>query len=116
MSMFFLDTGYVLALELANDQNHPVVLAHWRRLMDTSPSLVTTSFILDEIATFLNNRGFHEKAVEVGNRILHSAAVEFIHMDAELFDAAWQYLIGHQDKRYSLTDCISFVERNSLLS
>jgi uncharacterized protein len=98
-----------LALELTNDQNHAAVLAHWRQLVGSAPSLVITSFVLDEIATFLNTRGFHEKAVEVGERILQSSAVEFIHVDAELFAAAWQYFAGHKDKRYSLTDCVSFV-------
>jgi len=88
MSKFFLDTGYVLALELTNDQNHAAVLAHWRQVAGSSPSLVTTSFVLDEIATFLNARGFHDKAVEVGDRIIQSATVELIHVGEELFAAA----------------------------
>ena len=31
MNQVSLDTGYVLALELANDQNHRLVVDHWRR-------------------------------------------------------------------------------------
>lgn len=49
MKQAFLDTGYVLALELANDQNHRPVMEHWRRLTGGLPSLVTTSYVFDEI-------------------------------------------------------------------
>ena len=30
MSHFFLDTSYLLALELLDDQNHAVAIEHWR--------------------------------------------------------------------------------------
>jgi predicted nucleic acid-binding protein len=52
MNQVFLDTGYVLALELANDQNHRLVTDHWRRLGDGLPPLVTTSYVFSEIVTF----------------------------------------------------------------
>ncbi len=32
MKSIFLDTGYLLALELSNDQNHRAALKHWRSL------------------------------------------------------------------------------------
>jgi len=114
MNQVFLDTGYVLALELANDQNHRLVTDHWRHLGDGLPSLVTTSYVFDEIVTFFNSRGHHEKAVEVGNRLLQSTMVELIQVDEELLQLGWRYLVGHQDKRYSLTDCLSFVVMNRL--
>ena len=116
MNRYFLDTGYVLALELANDQNHQRVSTHWRQIVSLSPRLVTTSFVFNEVVTFLNSRGYHEKAVEVGDRIFGSESVEFIHLDVNLFAAAWQYLKRYKDKRYSLTDCASFVvmERRGL--
>jgi len=109
MNQVFLDTGYVLALELANDQNHRLVTDHWRRLVGALPLLVTTSYVFDEVVTFFNSRGHHEKAVEVGNRLLQSAAIEMIHVDEELLERGWHYLARHQDKRFSLTDCLSFV-------
>jgi predicted nucleic acid-binding protein len=114
MNQVFLDTGYVLALELANDQNHRSVSDHWRRLAGGLPSLVTTSYVFDEIVTFFNSRGHHEKAVEVGNNLLHSSAIEMIHVNEELLELGWQYLARHQDKRYSLTDCVSFVVMKQL--
>jgi len=114
MNQVFLDTGYVLALELASDQSHRPVTDHWRGLGDGLPSLVTTSYVFDEIVTFFNRRGHHEKAVEIGNNLLQSATVEMIHVDEELFQLGWRYLVRHQDKRYSLTDCLSFIVMNRL--
>jgi predicted nucleic acid-binding protein len=109
MKPVFLDTGYILALELANDQHHRTAITHWRSFRTRLPALVTTSYVFDEIVTFLNSRGFHEKAVEVGNRLIHSPSVDLVYVDDGLFHTAWAYLQAHQDKTYSLTDCLSFV-------
>lgn len=109
MSPIFLDTGYVLALELANDQNHQAASKHWQQLAGAPPSMITTSYVFGEIVTFFNSRGYHRKASQLGGSLLQSAAVELIHVDESLFSQGWEYLCRHQDKRYSLTDCVSFV-------
>ena len=109
MNTVFVDTGYVLALELSNDQNHRAASKHWRGLRKRLPPLVTTSYVFDEVVTYFNGRGYHAKAVEVGNRLLTSPSVQFVQVDEELFREGWHYFQQHQDKDYSLTDCISFV-------
>ena len=57
MAVAFLDTSYLLALEIENDQNHQLAARHWRRVTKSLPQLVTTSFVLDEVVTFFNSRG-----------------------------------------------------------
>ena len=109
MSRAFLDTSYLLALEFARDQNHTAAELHWQKILQSSPSLVTTSYIFDEVVTYLNSRGHHTRAIRVGNSLLASGSVELIHVDHALFYEGWQYFQQHQDKDYSLTDCISFV-------
>jgi predicted nucleic acid-binding protein len=47
--------------------------------------------------------------VQAGERLLRSPSVELVHVDEDLFRRGFDYLGRHQDKRYSLTDCISFV-------
>ena len=69
MAVVFLDTSYLLALEIAGDQNHQAAIRHWRRVTKSLPQLVTTSFILDEVVTFFNSRNQHVKASEIGNRL-----------------------------------------------
>jgi predicted nucleic acid-binding protein len=110
MKSAFLDTSYLLALELANDQQHEVVLQHWQYVIaEGLPRLVTTSYILSEVVTYLNSRDQHAKAVSIGNMLLQSNAVDLIHVDAALFEEAWEYFQRHEDKTYSLTDCVSFI-------
>jgi len=59
--------------------------------------------------TYLNNLRLHSKAVELGNDLLRSRRVDLIQVNEELFYEAWDYFQKHKDKRYSLTDCVSFV-------
>lgn len=109
MTSVFLDTGYIIALEAADDQHHDAASRHWRNLTKLLPPLVTTSYILDEVATFFNSRNRHAKAVDVGNRLMRSFSVQLVHVDEVLFYEAWQYFTKYTDKAYSLTDCVSFV-------
>lgn len=109
MTTVFIDTSYLLALELAKDQNHLIASRHWKELQPDVPRLVTTSYVFDETVTFFNSRGYHARAKKIGNSLLHSALVQFIHVDQELFEQGWQYFQKFQDKAYSLTDCISFI-------
>lgn len=105
----FLDTSYILALELSRDQNHSRAQAHWGRVLSAVPRLLTTSFVVDEAVTFLNHRGHHAHAVELGERLLGSGVVQVLHVDEALFREGLSFLKRHSDKRFSLTDCISFV-------
>ncbi|RMF83141.1 MAG: PIN domain-containing protein [Nitrospinota bacterium] len=109
MNAVFVDTGYLLALEIANDQYHQAAVEHWQRVTAALPSLVTTSYVFDEVVTFFNSRGYHAKAVQVGSSLLHSPSTQLIHVDEALFYEGWAYFLRHHDKDYSFTDCISFV-------
>jgi uncharacterized protein len=108
MRRLFLDTGYLIALEAADDQFHKVALRHWNGLSSHLPLLVTTDYVFDEVVTFFNSRNRHTKAVEIGNLLLESPSINLIHIDETLFRQAWRYFIEHSDKSYSLTDCASF--------
>lgn len=109
MKIFFVDTSYWLALELTDDQYHRRALAHWQNLANSPFQIVTTSYVFDETITHLNNSGHHRKAVEVGENILFSPTIELLHVDEDLFFEGWEFFQKHQDKSYSLTDCISFI-------
>ena len=109
MPKIFVDMGYFLALEIADDDNHTAATNHWRQLTRIPQDLFTTSYIFDEVVTFLNSRGAHAKAVQIGNRLLASTSIRLIYVDDTIFQSAWEYFRRHQDKRYSFTDCTSFI-------
>lgn len=108
-NIYFLDTSYILALEIKNEEANQRVLQNWATLAISKPFLVTTTYIFDEIVTFLNSRNLHYKAVEIGNRLLESSDIELIEINQTLFNDGWQYFQKYKDKSYSFTDCLSFV-------
>lgn len=109
MTAYFLDTGFLIALEAADDQHHAAAIAAWRDIRKTRVRLVTTFYVFDEAVTFFNNRGHHAKAVEIGETLLASRVVSLVHVDEATFTQAWAEFVRYSDKRYSLTDCASFV-------
>jgi predicted nucleic acid-binding protein len=111
MNIYFIDTGYLIALEVANDQYHKIAKPHWDSLEKESQQtkFVTTSYIFDEAITFFKNRNRHQEAIKIGNLFLQNPVVEFIHVDKDLFYKGWEYLQKYEDKKYSFTDCVSFI-------
>ena len=69
MTAYFLDTGFLIALEAADDQHHAAAIAAWREIRKRRVAFVTTSYVFDEVVTFFNNRGHHAKAVALRSRI-----------------------------------------------
>ncbi len=112
MKKLFIDTGFLIALETSDDQYHQSAQKYWQELIQSKPHFIATSYILDEVVTFFNSRNRHSKAVEIGNSLLNSPSVNMIHIDKALFYEGWHYFKNHSDKKYSLTDCISFVIMN----
>jgi uncharacterized protein len=114
-NIYFLDTSYIVALEIKNEDVHSRVLDHWLSLVDQKSQLVTTTYIFDEVVTLLNSRKLHSKAVEVGTLLLESPDVLLVEIDKVIFEKGWQDFKRYKDKSFSLTDCLSFVvmqERN----
>jgi len=110
MTSLFLDASYLIAVENADDQHHKTASRHWRDLLKSSPRpLVTSSYVLVEVVTLLNNRRLHSKTVELGNNLLSSRLFNIVHVDEEMFYEGWNYFQKYKDKTYSLTDCVSFV-------
>ena len=109
----FVDTGYLIALEDADDGNQPAATMHQGGLPRT-PTLTTTSYVADEVVTFFNVRGQHAKAVELGEMLLSSPSVRTIHVGEDLLRRGLGLLQERPDKRYSLTDCVSFVAMREL--
>ncbi len=109
MKKLFVDASYWIALELTDDQNHSFAQSHWHSLDLADTHLITTTYVLDEAVTFLNSRNAHRNAVGLGESILLSPRIDLIHIDEDLFFEGWASFKKYKDKRFSLTDCISFV-------
>ncbi len=57
----FLDTSFVIALEMARDSQHKAAAEYWRDYVKNPQPLVTTDMVFSEIVTFFNARGLHDE-------------------------------------------------------
>jgi predicted nucleic acid-binding protein len=115
--VIFLDTGFLYALVNKRDENHDRVLAVMREYRDRDVRKVglTTNHVVEETITLIKASGHrdpglaHDAAVVVGRKLYAGLFGQIHHVTENEERAAFEYLARHRDKRYSLTDCISFV-------
>lgn len=105
----FLDTAYVNALVNTRDQWHDAAVDWERKLSLDRRRLVTTEFVLVEIADGLAAIRFRGQAARVIAALQASPLLEIISASRELFMAALEMYRGRPDKDWGLTDCASFV-------
>jgi predicted nucleic acid-binding protein len=108
----FLDTAYIYALVNTRDQWHQSALGWQRSLAADHRRLITTQFILMEVADGLATVRFRDQAARIIAVLQSSPEVEVIPASSHLFAAALQLYQGRGDKDWGLTDCSSFVTMN----
>jgi predicted nucleic acid-binding protein len=109
VSPIFLDTAYVNALVNTRDQWHGAAVRWERRLAEDRRRLLTTEFVLIEIADGLAVVRFRGHAARVIALLQQSPLVEIIPASSELFGGALALYQRRGDKDWGLTDCSSFV-------
>ena len=106
---FFLDTAYVLALANRADQWHPGA-AEWRAwLTRRRYPVVTTEYILAEIADGLAAVRLRPRAVRFIDLLLADPRVDVVPASSVLFTEAFMLYRTRPDQGWGLTDCASFV-------
>ena len=105
----FLDTAYVNALVNTRDQWHGAAIRWERQLASERRRLITTEFVLVEIADGLARVSFRLQAAQLIAALQVSALVEIIPATSVLFAAALELYRNRPDKDWGLTDCASFV-------
>ncbi len=105
----FIDTAFVHALISPNDQWHKKAV-EWQLKIEAEQSpLVTTEFILAEIADGLAAINYRQAASQVIRILQTNAFVKIVPASSELFTKALTLYEQRQDKSWGLTDCASFV-------
>ena len=105
-SKVFLDTVYILALTNRRDQYHLQASSLVSQYAGY-PMLVTDAVLL-EVGNALA-RSHRQEAVAAIEQFLSSDDVEVVRLTPGLFDQGLTLYKTHQDKTWSLVDCISFV-------
>jgi len=105
MTEVFADSFYYLALLNASDRFHAAAVAATQSLR--SP-LLTTSWILTEVADAMSAPAVRHRAHRLLQRIAADPNTRLIAASPEWYDRGLALYRARPDKSWSLTDCISF--------
>lgn len=106
MRLVFVDTSAFIALYDPRDEEHSRAVRALEELLDSGVRLVTTNFIFDEAITWFRKEA--ESRERVGRAILESAFVDYVRLEEEDEERAWQLCLKLRDKPFSFTDLTSF--------
>ncbi len=102
----FADTVFWVALVVRADQFHSRAQT-WSQLV--AGRLVTTDAVLTETANTLSRPDWRRFAIGLIDHILRRTDVEVVRTSPDLWDRAWELYRQRLDKRWGLTDCLSFL-------
>ncbi len=113
--MIFVDSSAWIALLDQRDGFHRQARSFQAELArGVHGRLVTTDYILDESVTHLRLHAGVEAIHRFRTILEGSQSVQIVWTAANRFWSAWDLLANRDDKRWSLTDCLSFVTMESL--
>ncbi len=102
----FIDTSAFFALVDRTDRFHDLAV----RFVESNQQFLTTSnLVAQETVTLIRMRLGHEQAVKAGKRLFEQEMVPLIRVTPADERKAWELLKRYADKRFSFTDCTSFV-------
>ncbi len=104
--VWFVDTGYGVALVHRRDQLHERARALSAGLRTP---LVTTEAVLIEVGNSLARASLRALAVALVTSLRANPNVEIVSVTPELFTRAFALYAARPDKDWGLTDCVSFV-------
>ncbi|HLX70366.1 MAG TPA: PIN domain-containing protein [Verrucomicrobiae bacterium] len=112
MNVVFADAFYFIARLNRRDQHHERVLKFSREFR---AQILTSDWVLMEVADALAESESRSRVREFIFHLRQFPACEIVPASRELLDRALELYHQHTDKKWTLTDCVSFVvmrERN----
>jgi predicted nucleic acid-binding protein len=105
----FLDTAYIYALFNTRDQWHAKAVEWQKKLDAVGRPLLTTEFVLVEVADGLASLKFRQAAATIIHSLRENPLVQIIPVSSSLFTQALSLYEQRPDKDWGLTDCASFI-------
>ena len=109
MSKVFIDTAAWIALINSRDNLHTQAKQVRHKLRQQNALLVTTEFVLLEVADAFCDSSTRMQAVSFIDGLESLAILQIVSIERSLFTEGWLLYKQRPDKDWSLTDCISFV-------
>ena len=105
----FIDTSALVALINDKDKLHRQAIEIIEQLRRQNCILITTEFIILEVANELRNPIYRNRVVNYINDLRNYKNIRIISVNTKLFQNGWSLYSTREDKEWSLTDCISFI-------
>lgn len=109
MSKIFVDTAAWIALLNTSDALHKPAKQVMNQLQQQKAFLVTTEFVLLEVADALSAPAVRAQTITFINGLRQLNILQIIPVSQALFTNGWQLYSQRPDKEWGLTDCTSFV-------
>src|SRR5437667_8652877 len=114
----FADSSFLVARFNVRDRNHRAAVGYveeQKRAGSDALRLVSSDCVFDETVTALSVRSRRrDVASAAGQAILESKNLRLVRVELPAFEAAWKLFVRRSDKRWSFTDCTSFVLMENL--
>ena len=104
----FVDTAAWIALNNVRDALHVRVQSVYTELVQQKVPLVTSDFVLLEVADALSTPALRSHTVGFIDR-LRLGVIEIVPLSEDLMQKGWALYSQRLDKEWGLTDCTSFV-------
>ncbi len=104
----FVDTAAWIALLNTDDDLHIRVRQVRDRLSQQEITLITTEFVLLEVADGLSTPKIRSRTVDLINRLRSLDGLQILPL-SQVLTEGWLLYSQRPDKGWSLTDCISFI-------
>ena len=106
--MWFVDTGYLIALFSPNDAHHAQALALQAQVQRERRQLLTTEAVVFEVGAAFSRVAYRAVGQAVMHTLINDSLIETTPVTPVLRDKALALFAQHQDKDWSLCDCASF--------
>jgi hypothetical protein len=114
MNAVFVDTAGWMACADGADTAHQASCAARDAALEAGRMLVTTDYVADETLTLLRLRLGVAAAEAWWEQVDRSPRLRWEQIDHERFEKARQLFFRYRDKKFSFTDCTSFVVMREL--
>jgi predicted nucleic acid-binding protein len=111
MKSVFVDAYYLIALLNPRDAGHEAAAA---LAVDAATSLVTTEWVLIEVANSLSMQPMRAKFLAALDILRIRPTVKIVASSPERFESGLTLYRQRSDKGWSLTDCLSFTVMTDL--
>ncbi len=105
----FVDTAAWIAMINARDRLYVRAWQEMTRLQQQKVPLVTTEFVLLEVADALCTQPLRAQTIAFINGLRQLPRLQIVPISQSLFAEGWVLYCQRPDKEWSLTDCTSFV-------